>query len=223
LSANGFELVKPPPSCQRRIVVESGTAQSASIQTGLYRDPARVWFNESMSVLPNHLFHRSKTLDFVSFESNSRLTRIGSHAFSFSPLHSILIPRNCQILCSDCFFWCKSLQSVTFESNSRLTRIESKAFLDSSLQSIVIPCNFQILCSECFSGCESLESVSFESNSRLTRIEFRAFSYSSLQSIMIPRDVRFIDGSAFCDTELSISIESGHGRFVIRDDLLITN
>jgi hypothetical protein len=64
--------------------------------------------------------------------------------------------------------------------------------------------------------------VSFESNSRLTRIECEAFAASSLQSIDIPRGVRFIDGSAFEEVGfVSIWIESGNERFVIRDNQLI--
>jgi hypothetical protein len=73
------------------------------------------------------------------FESNSRLVRIESKAFSYSLLQSILIPRNVEILGSKCFSSCKSLSSIEFESNSRLTRIESEAFYKSSLQSILVP------------------------------------------------------------------------------------
>jgi hypothetical protein len=40
---------------------------------------------------------RCKSLQQVSFESNSRLTRIESHAFSNSSLHSILIPRDVRL------------------------------------------------------------------------------------------------------------------------------
>jgi hypothetical protein len=56
-----------------------------------------------------------------------------------------LIPRNVEILGSNCLSYCKSLSSITFESNSRLTRIESETFSSSSLQSILIPRNVEIL------------------------------------------------------------------------------
>jgi hypothetical protein len=98
----------------------------------------------------------AKSACIISFELESRLTRIESSAFSRSSLQSIIIPRNVQILCSWCFSDCRSLSSISFESESRLTRIESSAFSESSLQSIMIPQNVQILCSECFSSCSSL-------------------------------------------------------------------
>jgi hypothetical protein len=183
-------------SCQRRIVVEKGKFKSPSINSVVYSNPGRVWFDGSIPILPHRLFRTSPRLSSVSFESNSRLLRIGSEAFSESSLRSILIPRNVEILCSDCFSSCKSLFSVSFESDSRLTRIESRAFYCSSLHTILIPRTVEILCSQCFASCSRLESVLFESHSRLTRIESDAFLGSSLRWIVIPRRVRFIDGSA---------------------------
>jgi hypothetical protein len=124
------------------------------------------------------------------------LTRIESEAFSSSSLQSILIPRNVEIIGSQCFADCKSLSSITFESSSRLTRIESAAFYGSSLQSILIPSNVEILESKCFSTCKSLSSITFESDSHLTRIESEVFHESSLQSILIPSTILFIASDA---------------------------
>jgi hypothetical protein len=46
---------------------------------------------------------------------------------------------------------------------------------------------------------------------RLTRIESEGFSSSSLESIEMPQAVRFVDDSAFINSELySVSIEAGH-------------
>jgi hypothetical protein len=129
---------------------------------------------------------RESSFSSISFESNSRLLRIESDAFSRSSLQSIVIPSSVEILGSSCFSECKSLSSISFESHSRLLRIASDAFSKSSLQSIVIPSSVEILGSSCFLRCESLSSISFESNSRLMRIESDAFSFSSLQSLVIP-------------------------------------
>jgi hypothetical protein len=82
------------------------------------------------------------------------LTRIESEVFCASFLQSIVIPRNVEILGSNCFSSCKSLSSITFESNSHLTRIESETFFFSLLQSILIPRNVEILRSSCFSSCK---------------------------------------------------------------------
>jgi hypothetical protein len=91
----------------------------------------------------------AKSVCIISFESESRLTRIKSSAFSFSSLQSIIIPRSVEILCWRCFSSCESLSSISFESESRLRRIDSNAFSFSSLQSIIIPRNVEILGSGC--------------------------------------------------------------------------
>jgi hypothetical protein len=65
---------------------------------------------------------------FISFQSNSRLKRIESYAFSSSLLESIVIIRSGESLCSSCFFSCRSLSSISFESHSGSKRIESSAF-----------------------------------------------------------------------------------------------
>jgi TPR repeat protein len=102
----------------------------------------------------NYVFFFSSMADaFISFESNSRLIRIESDAFSESSLQSIVIPMSVEILGSSCFSFCRSLSSISFESNSRLIRIESRAFSDSSLQSIMIPMNVEILGSSSFLSC----------------------------------------------------------------------
>jgi hypothetical protein len=73
-----------------------------------------------------------------------------------------------------------------------------------------------------FLWCESLSSISLESNWRLTRIESTTFSDSSFQWIEIPQGVQFIDSSAlFCVSVNYLSIEAGHDRFVVEQELLI--
>jgi hypothetical protein len=219
---------------QLSISIESGNERFV-IQNGLlidivehklirnFSESSEFEIGRNLEILGSKCFSSCKSLLWITFESNSRLTRIESDAFSYSSLQSILIPRNVEILESECFSHCKSLSSIIFESNSCLTRIESKAFLYSSLQSILIPRNVEIIGSKCFYGCKSLSSITFESNSLLTRIESGAFrGVTSLRSLVIPRNVQFIDGSAFDAVTLSsISIESGNEIFVIENDFLI--
>jgi hypothetical protein len=227
------------PSSQRRIVVENGSIKSPYLCAKIYSDPVQVWFDASILILQFRLFRQTRRLHSVTFESNSRLTRIESRAFSLSSLQSIVIlrgvrfldgsafrnvklssisienenerfviqndclidivdhklirnlsislsvtiPCNIDLFCSSCFSYCESLNFISFEFNSRLIRIESELDSYSAVESIVIPRKIEILCSGCFSWCKSLHSVTFESNSRLIRIESRAFSHSSHQSI----------------------------------------
>jgi hypothetical protein len=61
------------------------------------------------------------SLSFITFGSNSYLTRIESKAFYRSSLELILIPSNVEIRCSNRSSFCQSFSSITFESNSRFT------------------------------------------------------------------------------------------------------
>jgi hypothetical protein len=92
----------------------------------------------TVQILGSRCFSNCRSLSSISFEPNSRLTRIESFAFSFSSLQSIVIPSTIQILGSKCFSNCRSLSSISFESNSRLTGIESMAF-DRQNLFVVIP------------------------------------------------------------------------------------
>jgi hypothetical protein len=150
----------------------------------------------SIEILGSSCFFFCESLSFITFESNSRLTRIESSAFSCSALQSIVIPSRVEILGSNCFGGCLSLSSITFESNSHLTKLEFETFSCSALQSIQIPSSVEILDQNCFSYCQSLSSISFESNSRLMRIESFAFCVSSLQSIVIPSTILFVESDA---------------------------
>jgi hypothetical protein len=124
----------------------------------------------TVQILGSDCFLSCKSLSSISFESNSRLTRIESEAFSYSSLESILIPFDIEILGSSCFSCCHSLSSLSFESNSRLTRIESHAFSSSSLESIVILRNVQFIDGSAFSSVR-LSSILIESGNEILSIE----------------------------------------------------
>jgi hypothetical protein len=92
----------------------------------------------------------------------------------------------------------------------------------SNSSDITIPSSIEIFGPSCFRSCGSLSSISSESPSRLKRIESLAFSSSSLRAIVIPRSVQFINGSTFCDVELSsCDIECENDRFVVENHFLI--
>jgi hypothetical protein len=69
-----------------------------------------------------------KSLELVTFESGSRLERIGEYAFRASGLTSILIPSSVIVLGKESFSECKSLELVTFESGSQLGHIDPTVF-----------------------------------------------------------------------------------------------
>jgi hypothetical protein len=99
----------------------------------------------------------------VTFESGSKLSRIGSQAFQFcSSLSSIDIPSSVQVLGNECLCCCKALSGVTFAPNSKLSHIGSQAFqFCSSLSSICIPAAVLYLGPGVF-DCTHLEAISIE-------------------------------------------------------------
>jgi hypothetical protein len=60
-----------------------------------------------IEILRSSSFSWCESLTSISFESNTRLTRIEPDAFPSSSLQSIVIPRGVEILGSSCFSDCK--------------------------------------------------------------------------------------------------------------------
>jgi hypothetical protein len=173
----------------------------------------RICIPRNAEILPKSCFDWSKP-ESITFENESRLTRIEESCFSNYSLQTICILRNVEILPKSCFARSK-LESITFENESRLTQIEDSCFSRCPLRSICIPRNVEILPKSCFTD-SRLESITFENESRLARIEDTCFSNCSLKSICIPRNVDFIAGSAFvnCNCRV-ITFDQNNLRFSI--------
>jgi hypothetical protein len=162
----------------------------------------------NIEILGSKCFSYCQLLSSITFESNSRLIRIESLAFSQSSLRSIMIPKSVEILGSSCFSFCYSLSSITFESNSQLIRIESLAFSFTSLQSIEIPRNVQFIDGSAFANL-FLSSISLEPGNKTFVVEngflidilhhklIHNFSKSS--SIEIGRNIEIVGSHCFSD------------------------
>jgi hypothetical protein len=87
-----------------------------------FGESSGVYIWKEIEVLGKSCFACSN-LETVTFESESRLTRIEESCFEKCSMKSICIPRNVEILGKSCFYSSK-LESFTFESESRLTRME---------------------------------------------------------------------------------------------------
>jgi hypothetical protein len=112
--------------------------------------------DSSVEVICESCFCYRNSLTSVTFEANSRLSRLEKQAFSWSGLQSIHLPRSLEVICESSFSCCHSLTSVTFEANSRLSRLEKQAFSLSGLQSIHLPGSLEVICESCFSSCYCL-------------------------------------------------------------------
>jgi hypothetical protein len=127
----------------------------------------RVWIPSSVEVIYECSFNEYISLSSVTFDDDSKLTRLEHRAFWSSGLTSIHIPSSVELICERCFSRCSSLSSVTFDDDSKLTRLERWAFASSALTSIHIPSSVEVICEWCFSQCDSLSSVTFNVDSKL--------------------------------------------------------
>jgi hypothetical protein len=73
-------------------------------------------------------FSGCRSLLPVTFDAESKLSRLERCAFCASGLPSIHIPSSVEVIYEGCFFECRSLLSVTFDAQSKLSRLERRAF-----------------------------------------------------------------------------------------------
>jgi hypothetical protein len=195
-------------NCHRRLTVDCGRVCCLP-QLSNRSYERRHWISSSVEVICEGFLFSGGSLKSISFESNSKLTRIERRAFRASALTSIHLPAAVEVICESCFSVCRSLISISFELNSKLSRIERDAFRGSGLTSIHLPASVEMIGQLCFSECRSLISISFEANSKLSRIEDGAFRWSGLTSIRLPASIELISESCFseCRSLQSISAD----------------
>jgi hypothetical protein len=137
-----------------------------------------------IEILGSKCFSFCEWLKSVSFEEESRLMRIESHAFSHSSLQSIVIPRSVRFIDGSAFDTME-LSAISIENGNERFEIRGEMLIDnvdhtliclfSNSLSVIIPRDIEILGPSCCASRESLSRVSFEVESRLTRIESHAF------------------------------------------------
>ena len=94
------------------------------------------------------------------FEPNSRLERIGTHAFTGTALKSFIAPDSLRSIGEGAFAGCKNLKEVRL--NQGLQHIggdEVGAFQDSGLRSAYVPSLLGRLRSRTFAGCKNLRKI----------------------------------------------------------------
>jgi hypothetical protein len=203
LKVGGFE----------RIVFESGcilSELSRSWPQGDLSSLQSICIPACTTVVVKALFHRSRCLHTVSFESPSRVRELEPEAFQdCSVLKAICVPSSVEVIGHNCFEECSSVE-VTFETGSELRKLGRSAFRHCrGLSAICILSSVAVIPRRCFAGCRSLATVLFESDAILRKISHFAFvDCSSIAEIPIPASVKQFGESCFsgCSSIQSISI-----------------
>jgi hypothetical protein len=113
--------------CHRRIVVLDGLMEAVTLFQDNFSSTTRVWVSESILRVGTDSFQERNKLHLICFESNSRLMRIESNAFSFSSLRSIMIPSQVQSINGSAFAGANLSNSLIERDNRRF--IFENAFL----------------------------------------------------------------------------------------------
>ena len=123
----------------------------------------------------------------------SSLTKIGTEAFYYSGIKSVVIGSNVKNMGKMAFRHCKKLQSVVIEG---AVEIGEWAFSEcDALKSVTLSNTLKTIGKNAFYGCEKLKEVKFDG---VENIGEYAFSYcQSLTSVEIPDTIKYIGNGAF--------------------------
>lgn len=117
----------------------------------------RVVVHAGVTEIAENSFWGWTNLEEVVFEPNSRLEKIGDHAFAGTALKEFTAPGSLQMIGAGAFMGCKSLKTVTL--NEGLEGIGDSAFKSSGLETIYLPSTLRRLCKATFSDCKCLKKV----------------------------------------------------------------
>ena len=123
-------------------------------------DVKRVVVHPGVTEIAADAFRDWSNLAEVVFESNSRLERIGSHAFTGTALKSFTAPESLRELGEGAFAGCRKLKTVTLNEGLRsIGETGVGVFQDSGLRAAYIPSLLQKLRKETFVGCKNLRKI----------------------------------------------------------------
>ncbi len=151
------------------------------------------------------------------FKIPTTVTEIGEHAFHYSHLKEVVLPRGLKIIASGAFAECPALETVIIPEG--VIKIEVCAFADcKSLKAIVIPSTATEIAGGVFGGCLSLEKIevaegnpAYETKDGCLIVKETNALIAACKNAAIPSGVQTIAREVFSyNKELSeISIPSG--------------
>jgi hypothetical protein len=197
------------------------------------RDPV-VRIPREIEVICKGAFGGRDRLSTVEFESDSKLRRIESCAFSFcGSLRSICLPALLTEI-DGTSFWYSRISSIEIGEGNRDFQVLGDFLLSFDGRFLVlyfgrdsvvqIPDGIEVICKDAFSIQDSVSKLEFGNDSQLRRINHKAFSRCrSVHSITIPLLVDWIAGTAFLDCGIEeIRIAEGNLHFEVSGEFLLT-
>jgi hypothetical protein len=163
-----------------------------------YRSTAEDRVVSSGQTICEHYFPYRTLLSEISFESDSKLSRIEHQALFRGGIKSIHIPRSLELICHTWFCSCESLTSISLKAG-----IQKLPFSSMALKSLNLSVSIVRISEKCFSCRKSPDSILLDSQTKLSqisvvgsvrihstanllRIEHQAFSPSWIESFDIP-------------------------------------
>lgn len=104
---------------------------------------------DNVTKIGRYAFKNDYALSYITFNSTSKMDRIGMYAFAYCGLYEFTVPSNVSSIAQFVFEGCRSLYKITFAENSKLEYIPAYTFI----------------------GCENLNSIVFKEGSALTSIQ----------------------------------------------------
>lgn len=105
----------------------------------------------------------ASNINIPSTYNGIAVTQIGSKAFQYTRIKTIIVPSSVTSIGDRAFEGCSNLTTVTFAEGSRLEQIGENAFKDcKKLTSITLSSHVNVIGSYAFYRCESLASITFE-------------------------------------------------------------
>jgi hypothetical protein len=119
---------------------------------------------KTVEILGPSCFESINSIERVVFENGSKLTQIGSSAFSGCELlTSIAIPPSVEVIGEFAFEECDGLEEYLIDEDGLLVKLGREAFADyCSLRSFYFPKNVREVGERCFIRCGTLHLLIFE-------------------------------------------------------------
>ncbi|MBR2651114.1 MAG: leucine-rich repeat protein [Clostridia bacterium] len=137
----------------------------------------------------------NNVLKSVTFESDSRVTAIGSYAFRrCKSLEQVYLPESVTSIGEYAFYGCSSLTSINIPVS--VSSLGEYVFAScTSLGSVTLPGNITVIPSYAFYRCSALSGISLQNG--ITLIMEFAFEGSGLTSLTLPDTLTEIESYAF--------------------------